>query len=309
MKVEDGQITNKKNDGYYVALGSFDGLHRGHLSLINKCIELAKKEKYKSMVFTFSNHPRTIINPSIKIEYLMNNIEKVDILEKVGIDKIVLKKFNKEFMELSPEGFIEKLCSDYNIKGIVVGFNYRFGYKNLGDTNLLKKLSEKYNFRLEVIEPLLYKDDIISSTRIRNAIKCGEISEANEMLTRPYNLSGIVEHGKQIGRTIGFPTANLKFGEDKVIPAKGVYYTNIRWKNNIYKGITSVGSNPTVNGTNLTIETFILDFNHNIYGDDIMVYFIEKMRNEEKFDSIDCLKKQLDKDQKYAKSKELAIII
>lgn len=309
MKVADGQITNKKDDGYYVALGSFDGLHRGHLSLINKCIELAKKEKYKSMVFTFSNHPRTIINPSIKIEYLMNNIEKVDILEKVGIDKIVLKKFNKEFMELSPEGFIEKLCSDYNIKGIVVGFNYRFGYKNLGDTNLLKKLSEKYNFRLEVIEPLLYKDDIISSTRIRNAIKCGEISEANEMLTRPYNLSGIVEHGKQIGRTIGFPTANLKFGEDKVIPAKGVYYTNIRWKNNIYKGITSVGSNPTVNGTNLTIETFILDFNHNIYGDDIMVYFIEKMRNEEKFDSIDCLKKQLDKDQKYAKSKELAIII
>lgn len=309
MKVANGQITNKKDDGYYVALGSFDGLHMGHLSLINKCIELAEKDKCKSMVFTFSNHPRTIINPSIKIEYLMNNIEKVDILQKVGIDKVVLKKFNKEFMELSPEGFIERLCSDYNIKGIVVGFNYKFGYKNLGDTDLLKKLSKKYNFRLEIIEPLLYKDEIISSTRIRNAIKHGEIVEANKMLTREYRLSGIVEHGKQIGRTIGFPTANLKFEEDKVIPAKGVYYTNVKWKNNIYKGITSVGSNPTVNGTKLTIETFILDFNHDIYGDDIVVYFIEKIRDEKRFDSIDCLKKQLNKDEEYAKSKELAVII
>lgn len=309
MKVVDGKITNKNNDEYYVALGSFDGLHKGHLSLIHKCIELAKETNSKSMVFTFSNHPRTIINPSIKMKYLMDNIEKVDILKKEGIDKVVLKKFNKEFMELSPEGFIKKLCSDYNIKGIVVGFNYRFGYKNLGDTNLLRDLSTKYNYRLEVIEPLLHNEDIMSSTRIRNALKDGEISEANKMLTRPYSLSGIVEHGRQIGRTIGFPTANLKVGEEKVIPSKGVYYTNIKWKNNVYKGITSVGSNPTVNGKKLTVETFILDFHNNIYDDNIVVYFIEKIRNEEKFDSIDCLKEQLKKDEEYAKSKELAVII
>lgn len=308
MKVVDGKITNK-NDEYYVALGSFDGLHNGHLSLIHKCIERAKETNSKSMVFTFSNHPRTIINPSIKMKYLMDNIEKVDILKKEGIDKVVLKKFNKEFMELSPEGFIKKLCNDYNIKGIVVGFNYRFGYKNLGDTDLLRELSTKYNYRLEVIAPLLHDEDVISSTRIRNALKDGKISEANKMLTRPYSLNGIVEHGRQIGRTIGFPTANLKFGEEKIIPNKGVYYTNVRWKNNIYKGITSVGSNPTVNGKRLTVETFILDFHNNIYDDEIVVYFIEKIRDEKRFDSIDCLKQQLKKDEEDAKAKELAVII
>lgn len=308
MKVVDGKITNK-NDEYYVALGSFDGLHKGHLSLIHKCIELAKETNSKSMVFTFSNHPRTVINPSIKMKYLMDNIEKVDILKKEGIDKVVLRKFNKEFMELSPEGFIKRLCNDYNIKGIVVGFNYRFGYKNLGDTNLLRELSMKYNYKLEVIAPLLHNEDVVSSTRIRNALKDGEISEANKMLTRAYSLSGIVEHGRQIGRTIGFPTANLKFGEEKIIPNTGVYYTNVRWENNIYKGITSVGSNPTVNGKRLTVETFILDFHQDIYDDEIVVYFIEKIRNEKRFDSIDCLKEQLKKDEEYAKSKELAVII
>lgn len=308
MKVVDGKITNK-NDEYYVALGSFDGLHKGHLSLIHKCIELAKETNSKSMVFTFSNHPRTVINPSIKMKYLMDNIEKVDILKKEGIDKVVLKKFNKEFMELSPQGFIKRLCDDYNIKGIVVGFNYRFGYKNLGDTDLLRELSTKYNYRLEVIAPLLHDEDVISSTRIRNALKDGKISEANKMLTRAYSLSGIVEHGRQLGRTIGFPTANLNFGKEKIIPNIGVYYTNVRWKNNIYKGITSVGSNPTVNGKRLTVETFILDFHNDIYDDEIVVYFIEKMRDEKRFDSIDCLKEQLKKDEEYAKSKELAVII
>ena len=200
-----------KNDEYYVALGSFDGLHKGHLSLIHKCIELSKKDNFKSMVITFSNHPRTVINPNAKMKYLMNNKEKLDILKKEGIDKVVLKEFNKEFMELSPEGFIRKLCSDYKIKGIVVGFNYRFGHKNLGDINLLKEFSSKYNYKLEVISPLLFKNDVISSTRIRNALSDGEVSEANKMLTRPYSLTGIVEHGKNIGRTLmGFPTANLK---------------------------------------------------------------------------------------------------
>ncbi|MDQ0148957.1 bifunctional riboflavin kinase/FAD synthetase [Eubacterium multiforme] len=299
-----------KNDEYYVALGSFDGLHKGHLSLIHKCIELSKKDNCKSMVFTFSNHPRTVINPNAKMKYLMNNKEKLDILKKEGIDKVVLKEFNKEFMELSPEGFIRKLCSDYKIKGIVVGFNYRFGHKNLGDINLLKEFSSKYNYKLEVISPLLFKNDVISSTRIRNALSDGEVSEANKMLTRPYSLTGIVEHGKNIGRTlIGFPTANLKVLDEKIIPAKGVYYTNVKWKNNIYKGITSVGSNPTVNGNKLTIETFILDFDNDIYDDEISIYFIDKIRNEKKFNSIDCLKEQLKEDEKYARSKELAVII
>lgn len=298
------KVMDKKDTGYYVALGSFDGLHIGHLSLIERCVKLSKENKCKSMVFTFSNHPRTIINPGIKIEYLMNNKEKIDILKKQGIDKVVLKEFNKDFMELSSEGFIKKLCKEYNVKGIVVGFNYRFGYKNLGDVNLLKQLSEKYKYELSVIDPLLFENNAVSSTRIRKALKDGEVKVANEMLKRPYNIEGIVEHGRQIGRTIGFPTANLKIDSDKIIPCKGVYYTNVKWNNKIYKGITSIGNNPTVEGKKLTIETFILNFNNDIYGDKITLYFLERIRGEIKFNSIYELKEQLKRDKNFAEIKE-----
>lgn len=303
------KVINKKDTGYYIALGSFDGLHKGHLSLIEKCIELSKINNCNSMVFSFSNHPRTVINPDKKLQYLMNNNEKIHILKNEGIDKVVLKEFNKEFMELSAEGFIEKLCNEYNVKGIVVGFNYKFGYKNSGDTKLLEKLSKVYNYDLKIMEPLLFDGYAVSSTRIRKAIKDGEIEIANKMLTRPYNIKGTVVHGRQIGRTIGFPTANLKIHSDKIIPCIGVYYTNLKWNNKIYKGITSVGNNPTVDGKNLTIETFILNFDKEIYGDQITLYFIERIRGEIKFNSIFELKNQLQKDKEFAELREINHII
>ena len=308
MKVVDGKVT-KKDDQYYVALGSFDGLHKGHLTLIHKCIELAKENECKSMVFTFKNHPRTIINPKSELKYLMDNENKLNILKKEGIDKVVLTEFNEELMKLSPEGFIKKLCSDYNIKGIVVGFNYRFGHKNLGDIELLRELSSKYKYEVLVMKPMMFNESVISSTRIRQSLSEGDICESNKMLTRPYAISGIVEHGRQLGRTIGFPTANLKYENNKIIPKNGVYYTNVKWKNNIYKGITNIGSNPTVNGQKLTVETFILDFNEDIYNEQITIYFIERIRDEEKFNSIDELKNQIKKDEQYAKTKEIDVII
>ena len=308
MKVVDGKVTNKK-DEYYVALGSFDGLHKGHLTLIHECIKLSNEDKCKSMVFTFRNHPRTVINPKSDLKYLMDNEEKLHILKIEGIDKVVLVDFDEEFMKLSPEGFIEKLCSDYNIRGIIVGFNYRFGHKNLGDTDLLEKLSSKYNYKFKIIKPMMFNESVISSTRIRESLNEGNICGSNKMLTRPYCIRGTVEKGKQLGRTIGFPTANLKYNKDKLIPKKGVYYTNVKWKDTIYKGITSVGSNPTVNGQKLTIETFILDFDKYIYNEEISIYFLERIRDEKKFNSLECLKKQLKKDEEYAKMKEIDVII
>lgn len=303
------KVIDKKDTGYYIALGSFDGLHKGHLSLIEKCIELSKINNCNSMVFSFSNHPRTVINPDKKIEYLMNNNEKINILKNEGIDKVVLREFNKEFMELSAEGFIEKLCNEYNVKGIVVGFNYKFGHKNLGDTKLLEKLSKIYNYDLKIMEPLLFDGYPISSTRIRKAIRDGEIECANKMLTRPYNITGKIIHGRQLGRTIGFPTANLKMNFNKIIPCIGVYYSNVKWNNKIYKGITSVGKNPTVEGKSLTIETYILDFDKEIYGDEITLYFLERIRGEIKFNSIYELKNQLKDDEKFAQLRRINHII
>lgn len=284
----------------YVALGSFDGLHSGHLSLVNKIIELANENKGRSIVYTFKNHPRTLIKGTTPPKLLMDNESKEEILESLGVDLIYFEEFNEEYMKLTPEGFIKYLCEKFKVKGIVVGFNYRFGYKNIGNIEMLKELSTKYGYELYVMEPCNYENEVISSTRIRNELFNGNVDKAMKMLNRPYIIKGKVVHGKKLGRTIGFPTANLDYSKEALIPRKGVYYTNVQWQGKIYKGITSVGNNPTVNGDKLTIETYILDFNNDLYGHNIKVYFIKKIRDEKKFNSIDDLVIQLKKDKNYA---------
>lgn len=284
----------------YVALGSFDGLHSGHLSLVNKIIELANENKGRSIVYTFKNHPRTLIKGATPPKLLIDNESKEEILEALGVDLIYFEEFNEEYMKLTPEGFIKYLCEKFKVKGIVVGFNYRFGYKNIGNIEMLKELSDKYGYELYVMEPCNYENEVISSTRIRDELLNGNVDKAMKMLNRPYIIKGKVVHGKKLGRTIGFPTANLDYSKEALIPRKGVYYTNVQWQGKIYKGITSVGNNPTVNGDKLTIETYILDFNNDLYGHNIKVYFIKKIRDEKKFNSIDDLVIQLKKDKDYA---------
>ena len=212
-------------------------------------------------------------------------------------------------MKLSPEAFIENLVHEFNIKGIVFGFNYRFGYKNKGDLELLKTLSKKFDFELYIKEAYTIENEIVSSTRIRELISLGEIKKANEMLGREYVLRGEVVGGRRLGRTIGFPTANLKPLTNILIPKIGVYYTNVEVEGKIYKGITSVGNNPKVNGKNITIETNILDFNKDIYNNNIKVYFLDRIRDEKKFSSLDELKIQLEKDKKFAKNQSEKIIL
>lgn len=311
MIIIDKHSKDIQSSNNYIALGSFDGLHIGHLSLINKVVEVAKKNKGRSMVFTFKNHPRTLINKENSVKLLMDNERKAKILEKHKVDIVCFKEFDLEFMKMTPKEFIEFLIVNYNIKGFVVGFNYKFGYKNLGNVELLRELQNEYGYELYVMDPCTYNNDVVSSTRIRKAIQDGEVSEANKMLSMPYTLSGEIIHGKKIGRTIGFPTANLKYHENFILPKIGVYYTNVKVNNNIYKGITSVGYNPTVEGKNLTVETYILDFNKEIYGDKIDVSFIKKIRDEEKFNSLEELKDQLESDKAFAKNENcmLALII
>ena len=301
MIIIDKDLKDIQNSNNYIALGSFDGLHIGHLSLIYKVVEVAKKNNGKSMVFTFKNHPRTFINKEEAPKLLMDNNRKVEILKIHKVDIVCFQEFDLKFMKMTPKEFVEFLVLEYNIKGFVVGFNYKFGYKNLGDVELLKKLQNEYGYELYVMEPCTYKTQVISSTRIRKALEDGEVLDASKMLDLPYTLSGEVIHGKQLGRTIGFPTANLKYNQNFILPKIGVYYTNIKVNNNIYKGITSVGNNPTVEGKTLTIETYILEFNKDIYGENIDVSFIKKIRDEKKFNSLEELKDQLQKDKSFAK--------
>lgn len=300
MIVLDDIIIREKQKDNYVALGSFDGVHQGHMTLIKRSVEVAKLKDGNSMVFTYKNHPRTLINPMSAPKLIMDLDTKLDILKEQEIDIVVLRDFTEKFMKMNPEDFIKLLCEEYNVKGIIVGFNFRFGYKNAGDIKLLERLKVKYGYELFVLEPYYYDEEVISSTRIRKLILDGNIEKANEMLPRLYCLKGKVKHGRKLGRTIGFPTANLEYSNEMIIPKIGVYYTNIIYENEKYKGITSIGNNPTVEGKELTIETYILDFEDEVYGEEIEVYFIERIRDEKKFDSLEQLVVQLRADKEFA---------
>ncbi|MBW6409729.1 bifunctional riboflavin kinase/FAD synthetase [Clostridium weizhouense] len=292
----------------YVAIGSFDGLHIGHLSLIDKVTEIAKKNEGKSMVFTFKNHPRKFINPKNTLKLLMENDEKEKILNDKGIDILYFADFNEEFMKITPEKFIEFLYKKLNVKGIVVGFNYKFGYKNSGDIEVLKSLQKKYGYELYIMDPCTYQDDVVSSTRIRRELEEGNVCKAGVMLNRPYSIKGSVVHGRKIGTTVlGFPTANIEYNKNILLPKIGVYYTNVKVNNRIYKGMTSIGNNPTVNGKMLTVETHILDFNEDIYGVNIEVYFIKKIREQKKFNGVDELIKELHKNKVYAEKENIVV--
>lgn len=302
-------IENKAifSGGTYLALGSFDGLHIGHITLIREIVKLAKDNNGKSMVYSFKNHPLSFIAKEKAPKLLMNNETKIKILKEENVDVIELVDFDENLMKNTPRDFIKNIVSRYNIKGIVVGFNYRFGFKNEGDTELLRKLSKEFNFNLKVMPPCLFSHEIVSSTNIRTLISDGKIFEANQLLPEPYSLYGIVIKGRQIGRTIGFPTANLQYDESYIKPAVGIYYTNVEYNKKIYKGITNVGYNPTVNGNNLSIETYILNFNEDIYGKHIKVFFLEKIRDEHRFNSVEELKAQLVKDKNYAEIRKIII--
>lgn len=291
----------------YIALGSFDGLHIGHMSLINKAIELSALNNAKSMIYTFKNHPLSIVNKNKMPKLLMDNDTKLELLRKLNIDIVNLAHFNNEFMKISPEDFVINMIRHYNLKGIIVGFNYKFGYKNSGDIKLLEKLSRKFNFELYIINPVIYSGDIVSSSRIRSLISNGNVKKANKMLLTPFMLQGEIIKGRQIGRTIEFPTANLKYNDDIIEPGIGVYFTLVEHKGKIYKGITSVGYNPTVEDfkKNISIETYILDFDQNIYGENIRIYFITKMRDEMKFNSLTELAVQLRKDKNFAQRQKI----
>ncbi|MCY6372521.1 bifunctional riboflavin kinase/FAD synthetase [Clostridium ganghwense] len=304
MIIYEDNFNIKLKEKTYIALGSFDGLHLGHMSLINKTIELAKKNKCKSMVFTFKNHPLTIINKEMVPKLVVNNDTKSKLLKNIGIDIVNYADFNGNFMRIPPEDFILNMIECYNAQGIIVGFNYRFGYKNLGDVELLEKLSTKFGFEVYIIKPVELNGEIISSSKIRHLISEGDIERANDFLTRPFMLEGEVIKGKQLGRKLHFPTVNLDYNKKFVLPRGGVYYTIVEYNGNEYKGITNIGYNPTVKDNKLSIETHILDFNKDIYGQSIKLFFLKRIRDEKRFNSLKELSDQLAKDKYYAKEQK-----
>ena len=277
----------------------FDGVHFGHQSIINQLNTVAKNKNLESAILTFWPHPRIIFNPEDDLKLLNTIEEKTYFLEKHGIQHLFLQEFNEEFRNLTGEEFVKQILVDkLNVKYLIIGHDHTFGKNKSGDFALLKKMAPEFGFEVHQVEAVNFHEKNISSTQIRNALSAGNVKEANEMLGYVYSVSGKVIHGKKIGRTIGYPTANIEVDSLKILPKKGAYIVDVFVKNQHLKGMLSIGTNPTVDGKNLTVEVYILDFNEAIYGEEISVNFREFLHDEIKFESLDKLIERLDEDKR-----------
>lgn len=276
-----------------ITIGNFDGVHKGHQVLINKTIEAAKKNGLKSIVFTFENHPVNFFKPGT-VKNIITNEDKLNIFESMGVDITVMVPFNKFITTVEPLDYLENiLLGSLNMKYIVIGHDFTFGKEKKGNPEYLRNAQDEYGFGLEVIEPITIRGERISSTHIRKLITSGRADEVKEYLGRNYVMSGEVLHSKKLGRTIGFPTANTKIDVGMLCPEIGIYASQVRVKGKMYYGATNIGYNPTVKGDKLSLETYILDFDEDIYGEIIDVEFLEKIRDEVKFDDLEGLKNRL----------------
>lgn len=285
-----------------VTIGNFDGVHKGHQNIFNIINNRAKKLKGESVVITFDPHPLKVFTGENKLFLLTPTKKKIKLIEKFNIDNLVLINFTKEFANLSPEDFVKTvLVNSLNTKEVHVGYNYFFGKNKEGNIDTLKEFGKKYNFNVKIIEPFTLNNKVVSSTLCRNLIAEGKVKEVSYYLGRYYLIEGIVVKGLQIGNQLGFPTANIK-SPNEVYPKNGVYAVKVGYKGNIFDGACSIGMNPTFGRHSLTVEVFIFDFHKEIYGENLKIVFIERIRGMQKFSSPDELASQISKDINKAKS-------
>ena len=272
-----------------VTIGIFDGVHKGHQKILKKVLKEAKASRLKSVVVTFDPHPVKVLSLRAQIPLLMSLDHRIRLIKKMGVDYCLVKKFTKEFSKLSPEEFIKDILVDkLNLKALVTGENFLFGFKEKGCSKLLKKLSKIYDFKFYSIPPLKIGGEYISSTRIRKLIEKGRLGLAKKLLGRPVTILGTVVKGKSLGRELGFPTANIDPHHESIPPA-GVYSVDAALGKKIYRGVLNISLHKI-------IEAHILNFNKNIYGRDIEVIFKQKIRNEKKFKTLESLRRQISLD-------------
>jgi riboflavin kinase/FMN adenylyltransferase len=293
-----------------LTLGTFDGVHIGHKKILNKLTQYypnasglgTENEKYESLVLTFFPHPRMVLQEHSDIKLLNTITEKIDLLEKIGIENLVIHPFDETFSRLTAEEFVSTILVDrFHIHKIIIGHDHRFGRNRTADIDDLIAFGKQYDFEVEQISVQEINEISVSSTKIRNALLEGNMTLANEYLGYDYFITGKIIEGKQLGRTIGFPTANLKIEENyKLIPQNGVYIVQSTINQKIVFGMMNIGFNPTVDGQNQSIEIHYFDFNADLYHQEIQVSILKRIRSEQKFESVDLLKKQLEKDKNIA---------
>ena len=285
-----------------VTIGTFDGVHIGHQKIINRLKEIAAKQSGEVVVLTFYPHPRMVLFPDSDIQLLNTIEEKQELLKKFGTQHLIIHPFTKEFSRFSATEFVRDiLVNQIGTKTLVIGYDHHFGRNREGSLDELKELAPLYNFEVEEIPEQDIDEVAVSSTKIRNALKEGDVVTANKYLGYNYILSGFVISGDKIGRSLGFPTANLKTDDHlKLIPADGIYAVKVSLNETIYNGMLYIGNRPTMQGKTRNIEVNIFDFDRDIYGEKIRIEFLEKIRGDHTFSNIEDLGKQLAEDRRQA---------
>ena len=286
-------------DKSVVTIGKFDGIHKGHEVLIEKTVDYSKQEKLTRIVLTFKNNPISYFSNIITREIITED-EKMNKLKLLGVDVVIDIPFNKDMAEISAENFVKEiLINKLGVKKLIIGHDFAFAKNREGTPPILKILGKKYGFDVEVIAPVVINNVRVSSTYVKDLIYAGRVDEIENYLGRNYTIEGTVIHAKKLGRTIGFPTANLKLESNIIIPKRGIYATKVYIGDEVYIGATNIGYNPTVNGEKISVETNILKFDQDIYGKTIKLEFLERIRDEKKFNDLNELKIQLKMDTNY----------
>lgn len=290
-----------QDNGFVIALGMFDGVHRGHQALLQRTAALARKLGGRPMAFCFLNHPAEIFGREVR--YLSTAEQRRDWMLALGMERVEMIPFTRDFAGLSPEAFLAYLQERFPVKGLVAGFNYTFGRAGAGTGDTLRQLGQAVGIAVDILEPVLLDGSPVSSSRIREALLAGRLEEAEQMLTRPYTLRGAVVANRHIGRTIGFPTANMEYGR-YLLPPDGVYAARARAGEENYAAVTNIGCNPTVEGKKRTVETHLLGERVELYGRVLEVELLSRIREERTFSSLEALKEQIARDAAQAAAKQ-----
>ena len=286
-----------------LTIGTFDGVHLGHQKIIERVVATARQEGLLATIFTFFPHPRMVVQHDKSLKLIHTLEEKKQLLQRLGVDLLVVQPFNEAFAQLTAEEFVSTILVQHlNVKKVIIGYDHRFGRNRTANINDMRLFGEKYGFDVEEISVQEVDEVSVSSTKIREALNKGNVTTAEHYLGTPYSLTGTVVHGLKLGRTLGYPTANIQVTEDyKLIPKDGVYavYSYIGAQK-VY-GMMSIGKNPTIEGKGASIEVYFFDFNGDLYDRELTIYFLKYLREEQKFSSVALLKKQLQDDETTAR--------
>jgi riboflavin kinase/FMN adenylyltransferase len=297
MQIEDELAQFTPAAGTLLTIGVFDGVHLGHKSLISNVVQLANRQKLLSCVITFRQHPRDLLAPKNKLLYLCSVEERIRLLKNEGVDIVVALSFNRDLARLTAREFVTLLQKHLKMRGLVIGPDFSLGKNREGNAEMLTKLGTEMGFSVTVISPKIIEGEVASSTVIRKALAAGDMEKVTRLLGRPFSLQGKVTRGAHRGSELGFPTVNLSIDDKMALPPDGVYATRAYIGGQEYQAMTNIGKNPTFGeNNNRTIESFILNYNQDVYGKEVKIAIIQRLREEKSFSSVEDLKKQIAED-------------